>query len=37
MGLTETLAFMDQIVNVTTSGADKLQYMGAKAFQLFVG
>jgi len=34
MGLTETLAFMDQIVNVTTSEADKLQYMGAKAFQL---
>ncbi|WP_170795833.1 SEC-C metal-binding domain-containing protein [Ruegeria denitrificans] len=34
MGLTETLAFMDQIVDVTTSGADKLQYLGAKAFQL---
>ncbi len=34
MGLTETLAFMDQIVDVTMNGADKLQYMGAKAFQL---
>lgn len=36
MGLTECLAFMDQIIDLTTSDADKLQYLGAKAFQLLL-
>lgn len=36
MGLTETLAFMDRILELTTSRADRLQYGGARAFQLIM-
>ena len=36
MGLTESMAFMDQIIDLTTSDVDKLQYLGAKAFQLLL-
>ncbi len=34
MGLTEKLAFIDQICSLTTSNVDKLQYLGAKSFEL---
>jgi tetratricopeptide (TPR) repeat protein len=36
MGLSETLSFMDRILELTTSRADRLQYGGARAFQLIM-
>jgi tetratricopeptide (TPR) repeat protein len=36
MGLTETLAFMDRVLELTTSRSDRLQYGGARAFQLIL-
>jgi tetratricopeptide (TPR) repeat protein len=36
IGLTDTLALMDRILELTTSRADRLQYGGARAFQLIM-
>ena len=36
MGLAETLGYMDRILELTASRADKIQYGGARAFQLIM-